>query len=77
MLFLILLLCALALGAMLAQPAQAYVDPGVGGMVYQVLIMIGAVFVTGFAVFRNKIKALFGRGKGDKAKDESDPEPKA
>ena len=46
--------------------AHAYVDPGTGGMVYQILVLVGAAATGALAVFRNKIKAMFGsKAKGD------------
>ncbi len=56
---------------LLAAPgaAHAYVDPGMGGMFYQVLVMVGAAAAGALAIFRNKIKAFFGKKNQDHERD--------
>lgn len=44
-------------------PAHAYVDPGVGGMFYQILLLAGVAVAGFFAAFRTKISAYFSRKK--------------
>lgn len=64
----LIILAALLFSA--PQSAHAYVDPGVGGMFYQIVILLGAAVATGFAVFRNKLKSMFGGKKDDEPKDD-------
>lgn len=47
-----------------ATGALAYVDPGVGGMFYQILLLVGATVAGFLAAFRSKISAYFARKKG-------------
>ncbi|WP_338601297.1 hypothetical protein [Desulfoferula mesophila] len=44
--------------------AHAYVDPGTGGMIYQIIILLGAAVSGVITIFRKKIMAFFrSRGK--------------
>lgn len=52
-----------------AAPAWAYVDPGVGGMFYQLVILAAAAVGGFFAVFKTKLKNKF---RGRKT-DQTDP----
>ena len=64
------MLAAVFLSALLiiwASPAQAYVDPGIGGMFYQIVVLLGAAVAGFFAIFRNKLKNLFGGAKSKRA----------
>ncbi len=49
--------------------AYAYVDPGTGGMFYQIIILLFGAIAAYFAIFRRYIKNLFSR---KKATDEED-----
>lgn len=57
----------LALAAVLATPtpAHAYVDPGAGSMLLQLLLGGVAGLFVFFRLFREKILKLFGFGKDD------------
>ncbi|HKZ53366.1 MAG TPA: hypothetical protein VJ085_08810 [Candidatus Acidoferrales bacterium] len=57
----------LALAAVLAAPtpAHAYVDPGAGSMLLQLLLGGVAGLFVFFRLFREKILKLFGFGKDD------------
>ncbi len=67
-----LILClAATLLAFAPQSAHAYVDPGVGGMIYQIIILVGAAVASALAVFRNKIKSLFGGKRTDEDHDDA------
>ena len=60
----------LALLAMLASPlaAHAYIDPGAGSMLLQLLLGgVAGAFVF-FRLFKQKIRKLFGFGKDDEGK---------
>lgn len=66
----------LAAGLIGAAPAMAYVDPGVGGMFYQILLLVGATVAGFLAAFRSKISAYFSkkRDQADNTDDQSGQE---
>ncbi len=51
-------------------PAQAYVDPGSGSLIIQMLIAAGVGAMFYFRQFREKIKSLFS-GRSEKLQDAS------
>ncbi len=63
----------LILALFCAAPAQAYVDPGTGGMLYQLVIMAAAVVAGGFAIFKTKLRNFFAKSKGEEA-DPGEPQ---
>lgn len=65
----LILSLAAALLALAPKSAHAYVDPGVGGMLYQIIILVGAAVASFFAVFRNKLKNML---KGKRADEDHD-----
>ena len=67
------LTAALALGV--AGPAQAYIDPGTGSMLLQVIGagIAGAIFY--FRELRIKLTSLFSRRESPAADDASEPPP--
>ena len=67
------LAAALAVGA--AGPAQAYIDPGTGSMLLQVIGagIAGAIFY--FRELRIKVMSLFSRRQAPAADDASEPPP--
>ena len=63
----------LALAAGIAGPAQAYIDPGTGSMLLQVIGagIAGAIFY--FRELRIKVMSLFSRREAPAAEDGSEP----
>lgn len=59
-----ILLLALSVLLIEARPAHAYIDPGTGSYIFQVLIagFVGAAFAV--RVFWRRIRAFFGRLRG-------------
>ncbi|MBN1614011.1 MAG: hypothetical protein JW950_06050 [Deltaproteobacteria bacterium] len=57
----------LFLSLVCASPACAYLDPGAGSMIVQVVIAAIAAVSVSIGVFWKRLKSLFGRG------DEDDP----
>ncbi len=53
------------------EPAYAYVDPGTGGLLYQVIVVFLAVLVSYLTIFKDLIRKLFKRPAG-KQSDEED-----
>jgi hypothetical protein len=43
--------------------AHAYIDPGTGGMLYQIIILIFGAAVAYFAIFKRYIKNFFSKKK--------------
>jgi len=62
---------AFVLPALASEPAFAYLDPGTGSMLLQVIL--GGIAAVGVAIklFWHKIRVAIGLGKGDAAEDES------
>jgi hypothetical protein len=46
----------------LAAPAYAYLDPGTGSMIYQIVIMIFLAAAAAFRFWWGRLKRLFGGG---------------
>ena len=70
-----LLGCALVVSMAAVAPAAAYIDPGTGSMLLQMLGagIAGAIFY--FREFRMKFLSLFTRRETPAAEDGSDPPP--
>ena len=49
--------------------AYAYIDPGTGGMFYQIIILVFGAAVAYFAIFKRYIKNFFSRKKGADEED--------
>ncbi len=58
--------------SMFLPAAHAYIDPASSSMILSAVVAGVAAIGTGFAVFWNKLKALFGKGP---AASTSEPEP--
>lgn len=67
-----LALAALALSLLQAKPAYAYVDPGTGGMLYQIVILVLGAVAAYFAILKRYVKGFFSRSK--KRTDEDTPQ---
>jgi len=69
------LACALAVSVAAVAPASAYIDPGTGSMLLQMLGagIAGAIFY--FREFRMKLLSLFTRREAPAAEDGSEPPP--
>lgn len=67
------LACALAIAVSAATPAAAYIDPGTGSMLLQVIGagIAGAIFY--FREIRIKLKSLFSRRGEDSVEDATGP----
>lgn len=57
---------AFVLILVLSGTSHAYIDPGVGGMFYQVILLIIGAIVSYLAVFRQSIKNMFGKKNKEK-----------
>ena len=53
------------------EPAYAYADPGTAGLLYQIVIIIFASFVSYFLFFKDFLKRLF-RRKSEEQSEETD-----
>jgi hypothetical protein len=51
--------------------ALAYIDPGTGGLFYQVIILVIGAIAGYFAFFKRKIRGLFGRKEVDPDKKDN------
>ncbi len=49
--------------------AHAYIDPGIGGMFYQIIILIFGVVVAYLAVFKRYVKSFLSKRKGADEED--------
>ncbi len=58
----LLVLCA-------SEPAHAYTDPGTGGLLYQIIIVLLALLGSYFAFFKNWIARKF-KGKAEAREDD-------
>ena len=69
------LACALVVSMAAVAPAAAYIDPGTGSMLLQMLGagIAGAIFY--FREFRMKILSMFTRREAPAAEDGSEPPP--
>jgi hypothetical protein len=56
------------------EPAYAYIDPGSGSILLQVIAALGAAFLFMFGWVRGKIRSLFSFGRKDKEKNEQEAE---
>ena len=54
---------ALLIGLVSVRPALAYIDPGTGGMLFQVLATAFAVFSGVALIFSRQIRVAFGRAR--------------
>lgn len=54
---------ALLIGLVSVRPALAYIDPGTGGMLFQVLATVFAVFSGVALIFSRQIRVVFGRAR--------------
>ena len=54
-----------------------YLDPGFGSMLIQLLVASLAALAVGFGVFRQKIKAIFSKGKRKVETEDADVEVEA
>jgi len=54
---------ALLIGLVSVRPALAYIDPGTGGMLFQVLATVFAVFSGMALIFSRQIRVAFGRAR--------------
>lgn len=62
------LVCAALLGALVAglpQPAHAYIDPGIGSLIFQSLVAGFVAVAAAWAGFKMKIQDFFERRKKD------------
>lgn len=50
--------------------AYAYVDPGAGGVFYQIIVLVFAVVAGYFAVFKGFIKRIFKKDRNETEGDE-------
>lgn len=58
----------------LSFPAHAYVDPNAGGILFQILFPVLMAIAAVWAVFREKLRALFGRRPKDPESTDEKPE---
>jgi hypothetical protein len=63
----------LAIACIAAPKAHAYLDPGSGSMMVQLLLAGIASAVLGLKIFWRKILSFFGLGKGATSKDRKPP----
>ncbi len=63
-------LLVLSFKFVLASPAQAYLDPGSGSFIIQIIVasLMGAILI--FKIYWKKIKSFFGRQSQDLNEDE-------
>lgn len=59
------------LATLIPQPAFAYIDPGLGSLVFQGAVAAFVTVAAAWAGFKMRIRTFFGRASGNRGRDEN------